>query len=142
MAWLIAPQVRRYGLEIGEQQDSPQGHEVSFYCPYCQEQIEANKTLTEEAMRYIERHMMREIVIPMMHKAFSGFEDGNRNTGGFISVRIEYKRESLPPRPIHGPEPADMIEVEFLCCGKNAKVSEGWTSIDKCVFCGTEVKVT
>ncbi len=142
MAWLIAPQISRLCLEIGEKDELKQDDQNFLYCPYCEDRIETNDTLTEEALRYIERQIMREYVLPMAHKAFSGSEDNGRSSGDFLSISIRYEKGILPPRPIHGPEPADMIEVEFLCCGKKAKVSERWLSIGKCIFCGTGIELT
>ena len=47
-----------------------------------------------------------------------------------------------PCRPIHGPEPADMKIVEFLCCGKRVKLSEHWYDVSECPFCRTGVVIT
>lgn len=139
IAWIIAPQIRRMGLEIGGAETQNDRHEDKLYCPYCEHQTKASNTLTKETVNYIHRHIMREIVLPMTNKAFSGFNDINRNTGGLISINFEYSRGTLPSRPIHGPEPSDMIEVDFLCCGQKAKVIEGWVSLSTCIFCGTKV---
>lgn len=139
IVWLMAPQIRRMGLEIGGAETNGNEHEDRLYCPYCGYSTELSKTLTEETTNYIHRHIMREIVLPMTNKAFSGFDDISRNTGGLISISFEHSRGTLPPRPIHGPEPSDMIEVEFLCCGQKAKVIEGWANLNVCIFCGTKV---
>jgi uncharacterized Zn-finger protein len=141
IAWMLAPQIRRMGLEIGEDETQNNSHDDNLYCPYCGHQTEASNTFTEETVNYIHRHIMREIVLPMTNKAFSGFNGINKNTGGLISINFEYSRGTLPPRPIHGPEPCDMIEVDFLCCGRKAKVKEGWVSLSTCVFCGKRVEL-
>jgi hypothetical protein len=129
------------GLEIGGDGTQIDEHEDSIYCPYCEHKSELSNTITEETVTYIHRHLMREIVIPMTNKAFSGLNDFGRNTGGLISINLEYSRGTLPPRPIHGPEPCDMIEVDFLCCGQKAKVIESWISLESCIFCGKRVEL-
>jgi len=139
--WMLAPQIRRMGLEIGGDETQNNRHEDNLHCPYCEHQTEASNTFTEETINYIHRHIMREIILPMTNKAFSGFNDLNKNTGGFISISFEYSKGNLPPRPIHGPEPCDMIEVDFLCCGRKAKVLESWISLSTCIFCGKRVEL-
>lgn len=141
LAWMLAPQIRRMGLEIGADDTRSNRHEDNLYCPYCGHKPEVSDTFTEETIRYIHRHIMREIILPMTNKAFSGIDDASKNAGGFISISFEYSRGTLPPRPIHGPEPSDMIEVDFLCCGKKAKVLERWVSLRSCIFCGKRVEL-
>jgi hypothetical protein len=140
LAWAIAPQFRRMGMEIGSVAGEDEGTiETHLHCPYCQHDADASETLTQEAVAYLHRFIMREHVLPMMNNVFSGLGDAGSRSGGFISIRIEHSRSIYPPRPIHGPEPPDMKIIEFLCCGKKAKVDENWNQIDKCVFCGAPV---
>ncbi|MDY6854522.1 MAG: hypothetical protein SWO11_07410 [Thermodesulfobacteriota bacterium] len=141
IVWLLAPQIRRMGLEIGGVEEKNSGHDNYLYCPYCEQRSEATNTLTEETVNYTHRHLMREIVLPMTNKAFSGFNDLGKSTGGLFSINFEYSRGTLPPRPIHGPEPCDMIEVDFLCCGRKAKVIESWVSLKICIFCGKRIEL-
>lgn len=141
IAWLIAPQIRQMGLEIGEKDNLENDDENILYCPYCDSQIEANNTLTEETVKYIQRYIMREIVLPMTNKALARCDDLSGGTGGFLSINFQYSRGILPPRPIHGPDPSDMVEVSFLCCGKKAKISEKWTKLTYCIYCGARVQL-
>lgn len=141
IAWLIAPQIRKMGLEIGAQFNPGNESKNFLYCPYCENQVEANETLTDETVRYIQRYIMREYVLPMTNKAFAGFDDLNKGCDGFFSISFEYSHGILPPRPIHGPEPSDMIEVSFLCCGKKAKISDKWVTLTTCIYCGTKVQL-
>jgi len=141
IAWAVAPQIQRMGLEIGSDQDSkgePQ-HDQILHCPYCDHSAEASEMLTGETVRYLHRFMEREVIFPMMNNMFSGLDNEGGQSGGFISVRIEHHRSFYPPRPIHGPEPPDMKIIEFLCCGKKAKIAEGWDLISQCIYCGISV---
>lgn len=140
LAWALSPQFQRVGIEIGVKRDQEEGEPKKTYlhCPYCNHIAETSDMLTEELRAYIHRHLMREVVLPMMRNAFSGLND-TRRSGGFISIRVEYSRSIDPPRPLHGPEPPDMKIIEFLCCGKKAKVADNWGHVEKCIFCGTPV---
>ncbi len=140
LAWAVAPQFRRMGLEVGTQDhETEESSEPKLHCPYCSHNTEASKTLTNETIDYLQRFVMREYILPMTDNLFSGLDDIGSRSGGFLSIKIEHTRSIFPPRPIHGPEPPDMMIVEYLCCGKKAKVSDGWKSVDQCVFCGTSV---
>lgn len=143
LAWAVAPQIRRIGSEIGVAlgEETEKGSEDYLYCPYCSHQAKASDMLTEETVNYLKRFMMREIVLPMTARMFSGLEDIGKSSGGFISLRIEHSRSMYPPRPIHGPEPPDMKIIEFLCCGKKAKVTDRWLGVTQCVFCGMPVNL-
>jgi hypothetical protein len=99
---------------------------------------------TEETVTYLKRVLNRELVIPLLNKFAAGLEKsigGGMHSGGLFSVSVEFKHSApvLPVRPIHGPEPADQEIVTFLCCGKKVKISEGWTGLRTCPFCGAEV---
>lgn len=140
LAWALSPQFQRVGIEIGPKQDQEAGEPKKTYlrCPYCRYIAETSEMLTGEMITYIRRHLMREVVLPMMRKAFSGLDDTG-SSGGFMSIRIEHSKSIDPPRPFHGPEPPDMKIVEFLCCGKKAKVADNWNQVEECIFCGTSV---
>lgn len=140
IAWAVAPQIRRMGLELGglNEQDPTETKSNELWCPYCECRSEVSETLTREITDYITRLVMREIVLPMTNNLFSGLEDIG-GSGGLISIRIEHSRSIYPPRPIHGPDHSDMKIIEFLCCKKKAKISEGWHGTSLCVFCGHPV---
>lgn len=144
-ASIINPQIQRMGLEIGATPTSLTEEVPSQYlsCPYCEYQAETSEMLTEDTVHYLHRLLMREIVLPMTHKMFSGLGDSlggsRRHSGDFMSISFKHSRSLLPPRPIHGPEPPDMKIVEFLCCGKSIKVAERWNDLNLCTYCGTPI---
>jgi hypothetical protein len=139
LAWAISPQIQRLGLEIGGKPGDRDEDINYFFCPYCGHHAESSDMLSDEVLQYIKRHIIREFVLPMTNKMFSGLENTGSKKGGFLSIEFIFDKSIYPPRPIHGPEPADMKIVEFLCCNNRAKVSEKWNLIDRCIFCGTEV---
>lgn len=141
LAWAVAPQIRRMGVEIGglSECDSEEPEDNFLWCPYCGCKSEASNTLTSELSDYLTRLITREIILPMTDKLFSGLGDMGRSSGGFISVRVEHSRSIYPPRPIHGPEAPDMKVIKLLCCKKKVKISEGWFGMDSCVYCGCPV---
>jgi hypothetical protein len=143
IAWAVSPQIQRMGLEIGGltgyEAETPRNTEL--WCPYCGGKSEASDMLTEELTSYLTHLMMREFVLPMTNKLFSGLEDLGKSSGGLISISVESSRSIHPPRPIHGPEPSDMKIVEFLCCKKKAKISDRWYWTELCVFCGCPVSL-
>jgi hypothetical protein len=99
---------------------------------------------TEETIEYLKRFALRDYALPMLNRMLSGFADsinGGSLGGGFLSlsISVEHNNFPLPSRPMHGPEPADMKIVEFLCCGKKVKVADSWSHIDICTFCCTRV---
>jgi hypothetical protein len=141
IAWAVTPEFQRVGLEIGVKRDQEVGEPEKIYlhCPYCRHIAETSEMLTEEMMTYIHRHLMREVVLLRVRKAFSSLDDIGKRSGGFISMRIECSRSIDPPRPLHGPEPPDIKIVDLLCCGKKAKVTDNWHQVEECIFCGTKV---
>lgn len=141
LAWVVAPQIRRMGLEIGDKpyEQPEETSEDYLYCPYCDHRAEASRMLTEHTVRYLYRYLMREVILPRTNRLFSAFGDVPGRSSGLISIHIEHTRSMYPPRPIHGPEPADMKIVEFLCCGKKGKMSDRWYALNVCIFCGTPV---
>jgi len=144
----LQPAFRQIGLEIGaelsgEREEEAQEH---LYCPYCEHYAESGDMLTQTLVSYFERYAMREYVLPVVNKMFSNAADafggiGRGSSKGSISFEIifEHHRSVLPPRPISGPEPPDMTIVELLCCGKRAKILDGWHDLRLCPYCGTRV---
>jgi hypothetical protein len=141
LASVIAPQIRRMGFDMGggDTGESEESDEPLLYCPYCEYKVESSKTLTQETVDYLHRHLMREVVLPMVDKAFAPLASMGSSSGGLLSISFEYHRSFLPPRPIHGPEPPDMKIIDFKCCNKRAKVADGWNGVRVCVFCGVAV---
>ena len=101
--------------------------------------------LTEQFLVYLKRFVMREYVLPKINDMFSDFADGlGSNSRSNSLFRIEIKADfenTLPTRPISGPEPPDMTKVEMICCGRMIKVYDGWFDLEKCPFCETEVRI-
>jgi hypothetical protein len=101
---------------------------------------------TVETVEYLRRLVYREYILPQINSTFAGLEDafrGGGHGGGFLSISFKFTqtRSPLPVRPIHGPEPADMKIVAFLCCGKRIKVPEAWSAIEGCSYCKTPVRL-
>ena len=145
-AWALSAQIRRVSLEIGiDPAEIADGvPKANLTCPYCQYSSESNEMHTEETIEYLKRFAYRDYALPMINRMFSGLGgslDRGGNGGGFISFSITVSHEANPPppRPIHGPEPADMKIVEFLCCGKKVKIADNWIDVTLCSFCGTLV---
>lgn len=143
LRWLLTSYCQRAGQEIGAVTADP-GSPHSFWCPYCGLHAESRQMLTEETLAYLKRIIYREYVLPKLNQMFAGLADsfgGRKQSGGFVSVSVEFKhsRPIQPARPIHGPEPADMKIVEFLCCKKQVKISEHWFDVPFCSYCGTQV---
>lgn len=139
---IIGPQIRRIEREIGAplSLETDEASEESISCPYCMFESGAAEMLPEETVRYLHRQLVREVVLPKVNQMFSAFGDGSHSrSGGLVSVSFEYSRSMLPPRPIHGPEPPDMKIVEFLCCGRKAKVARQRHQLKQCLYCKTPV---
>src|SRR5205085_8807947 len=148
LAWALSAQIKRLGLEIGAVPASDEETvQHQLRCPYCGLSAEASEVHTEETIEYLKRFVYRDYMVPMINKQFSDLEDSigrNRGaSGGFFSVSVSFKHQSIPipPRPIHGPEPADMKIVDFLCCGKRMKIADAWMDVSVCTFCGTPVNL-
>jgi hypothetical protein len=146
LAWALMAHSRRMGLEIGAVPDGQETAEpTQLLCPYCQYSADSSEMHTEETINYLKRSVYRDHVIPMLNRQFSDLEDSiGRNRGGgggFISISVSFKHEPIPipPRPIHGPEPADMKIVELLCCGERIKIADAWTDVRECIYCRTPV---
>jgi hypothetical protein len=148
LEWALSSQIRHFGLEIGEGPSSVASAPPpdKLRCPYCQHEADGREMHTAETIEYLKRFVYRNYMLPMVNKMFSGLEDsfgggGGRGGGGLISISVSFKHERapLPPRPIHGPEPADMKIVELLCCGRKIKVAERWTDVTLCTYCGAQV---
>lgn len=140
LSHLLHAEVERVGREMGLPlaEDESVKEEVVLICPYCDHCANANEMLPEELVDYLKRQLYREIVLPMLDNTFGGLADSFKG-GGF--VKLEYSRGPLPPRPIHGPEPADMKIVSLLCCGERVKISETWNLMDTCPYCGEPIVI-
>ena len=140
LQWPVAPEIRRIGLDPGAKQEGIETDpetEIYLHCPYCEHRAEVGNTLTEEHGRFLNRHLMREVLLRTVNDMFSGLENIGRRSGGL--VRFENHRSPQPPRPILGPDPPDMKIIEFLCCNRKAKVAERWYMVSKCIYCGSPV---
>lgn len=147
---LLQPAFKQLGLEIGERSPEESTSDDSqtteyLYCPYCEHRAETSDMLTPTFNSYLQRYMMREVVLPQMRRMFSELEDSSKRhqsrSKELFSVTVEFKADDslLPPRPISGPEPPDMMIVEVLCCGKQAKILDGWCDLITCPYCGTKL---
>lgn len=146
LAWALNSQIYRASLEIGVDPAGieTQGEQDNLSCPYCQHVAEASEMHTEETTEYLKRFALRDYALPMLNRILSEFADslGNRSSGGgliSLSISMEHNPIPLPIRPLHGPEPADMKIVDFLCCGKKMKIADNWMNVSSCIFCGTAV---
>lgn len=145
LSWLLSDQIKRIGPEIGLVQTEDEG-ETELQCPYCHYMAKSSEIHTEETINYLKRFLYREYVIPMLNRSFSDLEDSigrGHSGGGFVSISLSFKHEpiTLPPRPIHGPEPADMKIIQFLCCNKQMKVHDSWNHLTACSYCRSPVTV-
>ena len=121
----LAAQCRRMGVEVGEESSV---EPAQLRCPYCAHVAPPSEMHTEETVDYLKRLINREIVIPQLNRFTSDLEDkfsSRGHSGGMFSISLEFNasRIALPPRPIHGPEPPDLIVIDFLCCGQKIKVT-------------------
>ncbi len=148
IASVIQPAFRRLDLDIGEvraeeEDDASNQDEPQLFCPYCGHEDDSSAMLTQEFQDYIHRYAIREIMLPQIHKMFSGFSDslnrGRTSTRGMFSIemKFDYDAPILPPRPISGPELPDMLIVKFLCCNERGKIIENWRDTITCPFCGS-----
>lgn len=146
LAWALNTQIQRVSEEVGvspaeiAQEDIPD----ELRCPYCRHVAEASEMHTEETFEYLKMFAYRDYAMPMIDRMLSDLADsfGSRGGGGGLisfSVSFKHERSPVPPRPIHGPEPADMKIIEFLCCGKKIKVADSWDDVTLCTYCGTQV---
>jgi hypothetical protein len=143
LQWALEAQCRRVGLDVGEDDDGRDSGE-RLRCPFCGHEDAGAEMHTQETVEYLKRLVHRELVLPMLHKTFSGLEDafgGSSQSRGLFSISVEFKhtRSPLPPRPLHGPDSADFKIVEFLCCGKRIKVPDNFNDVRNCTFCGADV---
>ena len=143
LQWAIAPAVQRIGPEIGlsleTNGESQDDNSEYLYCPYCEVRSAIAETFTEETVRYLRNILWREYVLPQINRVFSPLSDMGRSSGGLFSVTFEYNRGILPPRPLHGPELPDMKVIDFLCCGRKAKIAEHYDALAHCIYCGGRV---
>jgi hypothetical protein len=149
LAWALTSQIGRASEELGlPAVSTPEDtKESQLRCPYCHHVAAGSEVHTEETIDYLKRFAYRNYLIPKLNEMFSDLEDsfgrGGGGSGGFISISMSFEHEPivLPPRPIHGPEPADMTIVEFLCCGRKMKIADRWTAVTECIYCGVEVEL-
>jgi hypothetical protein len=146
MSSILQPAFRRIESEIdgitlstSDADQSPQ----YLSCPYCNHRAESGDMLTEGFLEYLRRFVIREYVLPSIHRMFSDFSGGlkrsNRPTG-FFRIEMKFDFDStLPPRPLSGPEAPDMMRIDLLCCGKSIKVHDGYFELNKCPYCGEAV---
>lgn len=145
LAWALSAQIQRMGLEVGAVPADEEETAQQLLCPYCHHSAEGSEMHTKETIEYLKHFAYREYAVPMLNRTFSDLEDsigsGNRGGGGFISFSVSFTHEPIPipPRPIHGPEPADMKIIDFLCCGKQMKVADSWMDVSECIYCRTQV---
>lgn len=144
LAWALSAQIKRMGLEIGATpvSEDEETAQQQLLCPYCHQAAAGSEMHTEETIEYLKHFVYRDYVVPMLNKTFSDWEDSigrGGGGGGFISISFEHEPMPIPPRPIHGPEPADMKIIEFLCCGKQMKVADNWMEVSECIYCRTQV---
>lgn len=146
LSWALNTQIQRVSEEVGVSpaEIAQEGTPDNLRCPYCQHEAESNDMHTEETVEYLKMFAYRDYALPMLDRMFSDLEDsfGDRGGGGGLisfSISFKHERSPMPPRPIHGPESADMKIVNFLCCGKRIKVADMWDDVGVCTYCGTQV---
>jgi len=143
LSWLLSAQIKRAGSEVGAvPMDEEAQIETELHCPYCHHVAKSSEIHTEETIDYIKRFLYREYVVPMLNRTFSDLEDSigrGQRGGGFLSISFNHEPIILPPRPIHGPEPADMKIVHLVCCNKQMKVYDSWNDLTSCIYCNGPV---
>lgn len=110
--------------------DSSEDQASNRSCPYCAHKGTYQDFFTPELTAMVLRIARREIISPLLERAFSGL---NGSGGGFLSISV-----TTPPRgqrPITGPEPDDQVIVCCLACAKRFRVSEGWRGSVNCPYC-------
>ena len=150
MSSILQPAFRRIEDEIGgislSTSDGKQKSPQYLFCPYCYYRAESGDMLTEEFHTYLHRFVMREYVLPSIHKMFSEFSEGIKQSSrpmGTFGIQITFDYDStLPPRPISGPEAPDMMRIDLLCCGTSIKVRDGFFDVNKCPYCGEDIVLT
>lgn len=132
---ILTPAIQRTGMEYGIDMGVEEvGDSGTLTCPYCGSRCSRQDAHTDGTMEYCRRIAFREIVLPRIRQAFSGLRDFD---AGLMSLTVTHSAGTLPPRPIHGPEPSDLAEVVFLCCMERAKLLPGWLGEAYCPSCGT-----
>jgi hypothetical protein len=143
LQWALSAQCQRVGLDVGDRNPDHSAQET-LLCPFCGHEVFGSDMHTDDTVEYLRRLVHREYVLPRMNNAFSALEDSlgrDGRSGGFLSVSLTFTHTPslLPVRPLHGPEPADMNIVSFLCCAKRIKVPETWSTIEACCYCKAPV---
>ncbi|MGD0227119.1 MAG: hypothetical protein ABSF71_32740 [Terriglobia bacterium] len=145
LQWALGSYCQRMGYNL-EPKNRDQAKPTRIHCPYCTYEDQTVEMHTDETVTYLKRFVYRELAIPRLNELASALEEtvgGARQSGGLFQISVEFMRSriAMPVRPIHGPEPPDFKIVTFLCCGKKVKISEGWTGVRNCTFCGCEVMI-
>ena len=137
LSHFLHSEVERVGREMGliAIEESDEG-ESTLICPYCTHPASPHDMLPDELLQYLTLQIKRQIIYPMIDKTFGRLAD---STGKNDFIRLEYSGGSLPPRPIHGPEPADMKIIRLLCCEERVKISEAWNGMEQCPYCGEAI---
>lgn len=146
LAWALNTQIHLVSDEIGVSpaETAQEGSPEELRCPYCLYEAESSEMHTGETVAYLKLFALRDYALPMIDRMLSDFADSFGSSGGggglfSVSISVEHHRRPTPPRPIHGPEPADMKIVNFLCCGKKIKVADRWNDVSVCTYCGAQV---
>lgn len=117
------------GIEIGSISGQAEGTiKAHLHYPYCLHDADASEMLTQEAVTYLHRFIMREHVLPMMNNMFSGLEDVGSRSGdpGLVAVKgdsISQSRRAREDRQESGSlsrKAANRDDRKIRkCCGKN-----------------------
>ncbi len=149
MTSILQPAFRRIEGEIGGiTLSASKGNQEPKYlsCPYCNHRAESGNMLTSEFQEYLRRFIIREYILPSIHNMFSGFSDGIKRSShpmGSFGIKITFNYDdTLPPRPISGPEAPDMMRIDLLCCDESIKVRDGYFAVTKCPHCGEDIVLT
>ncbi len=137
LSHFLQAEITHVGKEMGLIADEEADEEASaLICPYCRHRARSHDMLPDELLHYLILQIKRQIIYPMIDKTFGGLAD---SIGRNNFIRIEYSGGLLPPRPIHGPEPADMKIVHLICCSERIKISETWNGMEQCPYCGEAI---
>ena len=109
--WALDLQVRRVSEEadVAPATAAEETPKETLRCPYCQHVAEPSEMHTRETFSYLKRFALREFALPRLHKRIKEFSESIRRMGSgggrglfSVSIKSNYKRPPLPPRPIHG----------------------------------------
>jgi|SRR5215213_10822704 len=148
-SWALESELRHASQEVDVEVPNVAGDDSPMEilrCPYCGHENDAKEMHTEETHSYLRLIAMREYALPRLHQMLLEFTNSLNQLGGgsglvSLSIKSDYQAPPLPQRPFYGPDIPDMIILKFLCCGKRLKVLEGWSDVNQCSYCATQVKV-